>query len=152
MGSISSTWVKFVTRVEGISKVVYFCAEHYIAEGISNTEDRFEPARQVSRFLAVQLENSGLKVGREIEIFKTYSIAREVEAGGKQFLISVGQRGTADGWSMYIHSSKGIVSRIFGKTDPVELENLCRCLDEALRKDEKIEDIQWLTLDEWLER
>ena len=49
-------------------------------------------------------------------------------------------------------SSRGLASRLRGKTDPVELEELCLRIDEALKQDEKIEDIEWLTFDEWLER
>ena len=143
--------MKYATRfLEGTIKVVEFRAPHYTFEDTSIMKDRFEPARQVSRFLATQLEKSGLNVGRGIEIVKITSIGRKVETGGKQFWISVGSNRSED-WFIQIHSST-FLSRLVGEPDSAELEKLSGCLDEALRSDKKIEDIQWFTIDEWLDR
>ena len=70
-----------------------------------------------------------------MEEIKISSVARQVEVGGKQFWFDVGKDGSADGWIMDIRSSRGLVSRLRGKTDPVELEELCLRIDEALKQD-----------------
>src|SRR4030095_2261145 len=72
-----------------IRNVVTFQAPHYLTENISDSEGLFEAEAHLSQFLAVQLAESGLKVGKGIEEAKVNCVSRKVEVGNKAFWILV---------------------------------------------------------------
>ena len=123
-----------------IRNVVTFQAPHYLTENISDSEGLFEAEAHLSQFLAVQLAESGLKVGKGIEEAKVNCVSRKVEVGNKAFWILVSYKRLE--WTVRIMPNwvRSIISR---PTNSVQMERLRNLIDEALKQDERITDIEW---------
>ena len=126
--------------MRGIPNVVTFQAPHFLTENISDSEDLFEAEAHLSQFLAVQLAESGLKVGKGIEERKVHCVSRKVEVGNKAFWILVSYEGLE--WTVTIMPN-WVRYIILGPTNSVQMERLRDLIDQALRQDERITDIEW---------
>jgi hypothetical protein len=136
--------------MQEIRNVVTFQAPHYLGEDISSTAGLFEAEAHLSQFLAAQLSNSGLVVGRAIKEMKCYSIARKVEVADRTFWVDVSHDRSLGDWTVVI-TENGIISRLLKRTDSRKGERLRELVDQSLKKDERITKIEWRTVDEWLQ-
>ena len=129
--------------------IATFQAPHFITEDLSTTENFFCAESRLSEFLKLQLTNRTFEVGPALNNFKTSSVARTVDTNGDRFWVSVGYDRAAKGWTIHVTSTQGFISRIFGRTDSSQMERLCSVIDEVLKTDNDIVDIEWQTYDEW---
>jgi hypothetical protein len=125
-----------------IRNVVTFQAPHCLTENISDREGLFEAEAQLSQFLAGQLAESGLKVGKGIKERKVHCVSRKVEVGNKAFWILVSYERLE--WTVTIMPN-WVLSFILGPTNSVQMERLRQLIDQALNQDEGISDVEWRT-------
>jgi hypothetical protein len=142
--------------MQEIPNVVTFQAPHYLGEDISNSAGLLEAEAPLSQFLAAQLSNGGLVVGQAIEERKVRCISRKVEVGGKRFWINVSYDRSLNQWTLLIIPN-GIIWRTLLRrilplpwTDAVQMERLHQLVDQSLKSDERIANIEWRTLGERL--
>jgi len=147
-GSTDVMWIQrvLVHLLTSPGNIVSFHAPQYVSEDMSCTEDVFKAESRLSEFLAAGLTNSVFEVGPAFEEIKVTSIARKVRVNVESFWVSVSSKNSIGDWAVFISSIHGPLSRIGGRWDSAEMKKLCQVIDEVLRTDKSIEEIEWRTI------
>jgi len=123
---------------------VTFEAPHYVSENISSSEGLFDAETHLSQFLAAHLSDSGLVVGPAVEEVKINSVARQVKVEDSTFWVFVSYDRSRGQWEVVI-TKHWIISFLRLRTDPKKGHQLRELVDQSLRKDAGITQIEWRT-------